>query len=314
MSIERVVYFIINKIMKIEIKFDQVYAMLKLYKNPPEIVETEIQNFQADIKKYGSSAFLWLNDDYPNMVLLYQLLGIDVISLLNVRSNMKKVVNECYNFMNDVEVNNNTLFAEEMEESKEFFLKELQPTEFLKKDPYINYMKGIFTEQLTLLEPQIKEYSEKIIPKIKEFYKNFDLSSIKSLKGLRNNQELINLIENIKKIQKESMPDLGEISKELLKKSEELREVYNENIAIAYQKLREIKDIDSFNIEFTKFLARLFYIRDEKEKNKPYLQINPNWYDSKTRKKLKRFLNQKLKKKYSMLSKYLLSMFKYNKY
>ncbi len=64
-------------------------------------------------------------------------------------------------------------------------------------------------------------------------------------------------------------------------------------------------------------MARLFHILtngDRDFRKKSYMQINPQWIDPKTRNKLKKFLDLEMKTKYPELSKYLHSMFNYNKY
>ena len=112
--------------------------------------------------------------------------------------------------------------------------------------------------------------------------------------------------------------------KEMLKESAELKEIFGkmylkDEKAKVYRFLRLIKDIDSFHIIFVKFLERMYFIlnrdnRDYENSKKSYIMVNPKVYDPKTRGKLKSFLKQELSQKFPLLSKYSLTIFKYNKF
>lgn len=79
---------------------------------------------------------------------------------------------------------------------------------------------------------------------------------------------------------------------------------------MVYEGLRLLKDIDSFNIQFTKFLSRLYHIltennRDYKKKKDCYFLISPKHYNSRTRTLLKDFLRLKLRNRYQKLADFL---------
>jgi len=123
----------------------------------------------------------------------------------------------------------------------------------------------------------------------------------------------------IKKIQSESLPDLPKLGEGFKTLAKDVMEVYNPNdTSWAYIRLGLVKDIDSFHIEFTKFISRLLHVLSnnnrEYVKMNPRIQIKPKEHYPDTRNKLKHVLKSKMTQKYPKLSEYLLSMFKYNKY
>ena len=93
-----------------------------------------------------------------------------------------------------------------------------------------------------------------------------------------------------------------------------LKEAYNkDSTKIIYEYLLLTKDIDSFNVKFTKFLNRMFHIISFNNRNyKIHYQIGK--YNNQERKKLKNFLSKNLNKNYSYLANFLLECFKYNKF
>jgi len=345
MKKERTVRLINNlkTIIKMGIKSDKFQKLIQLSEIETEKLDKEIEDFQEDIKIYGSGIFLWLEDRYPNVVLMYSLVGVDFLSKLKVRPRMKVVVDECYIFIADVKDKNLRLYKEEMEESQKMdFTDTIQPKDLLKKNAYINYINRRISEDIQFLTPQIQAYSEKITPELKLFFKNlkekleYHKSMEKEIQQKKNplirqlkNVKLIKVLvkelspslhkfnEKIKEIQNETLPNVNDIADDFKDMKEEIKKIYDENTSIAYQKLTLIKDIDSFHMKFTKFVARLFHILtngDRDFRKKSYIQINPHWYDPKTRNKLKEFLDLEIKTKYPELSKYLRSMFNYNKY
>ncbi|MFX1258159.1 MAG: hypothetical protein ACFFAN_09890 [Promethearchaeota archaeon] len=242
--------------------------------------------------------------------------------------------------------------------NKMFFRKTIQPMDLLvAKDPYIKKINKDFIGILNILKPQIQDYSERIRPilttsteKLKEKTKElpskeeFDsiLRNIKSNKGSFTElieslnsfkkvgeylnkfpQELRKIIEEtnrkIKEIQSETLLDIPKLGEGLKTLTRKINGIYDPNDpSWAYIRLGLIKDVDSFHIEFTKFIARLLHILSynnrEYDKKTPQIQIKPKKYYSNTRKILKKILEREMKEKYPKLSEYLLSMFKYNKY
>jgi len=80
-----------------------------------------------------------------------------------------------------------------------------------------------------------------------------------------------------------------------------------------------LKDIDSYNIQFTKFLQRLYSIliygnRDYKNNVNCYYLVKPRKYDNQTRNKLKVFLKKELSTLCPKLSNFLLNCFNYNQF
>ena len=244
------------------------------------------------------------------------------------------------------------------ESNEMFFKKTIQPMNLLAvKDPYIKKVNQNLIGILNILKPKIEVYSERIRPiitsygeKIKEKTKeipqeedmNQVMDKLKSGKGSITNlikslnalkqvgeklkefpQDLRKIIEEtnakIKEVQSDTLPDLPKLGEEFKKVANNVKEIYDPNDpSWAYIRLGLIKDVDSFHIDFTKFIARLSHIlsyndRDYAKKN-PQILIKPKKHYPETRDKLKQILKLEMKQKYPKLSEYLLSMFKYNKY
>ncbi len=307
MNNEERVSYILNKLLKKRLKPNTIQTFFKLREFPKKTLNKELENFQEDLKNYSSGVMLWLNDKYPSVVLKYSLVGLE-LSNLNIRSNMRVVVDEYYKFIADVKEKKLELFNEEMEESKKkIFASEVQTKDLSSKNPYINYITTRYTKNMEALAPQIKIYADMVTPEIKQF-------------GTSNMKNLIKLpffMIKTKRIQKKTLTKLNEISTDVIDMNEEFKRVYYENPSIAYQLLTLISNIDSFNIDFTKFVARLFKIKskgDGSVKYESFEQINPKHYDFETRIKLKNFLKDDLESEYPELSTYIRSMFNYNKY
>lgn len=307
MDVEEIISKILNKFLKKKFPY-LVQGFFKLRDIPIENLNAELEIFQEDLKNYGLGVLLWLDGRYPSVVLMYSMLGFN-FNNMNLRSNMRLVVNEYYKFLADVRGENQLeLFNNEMDTSKEMiFANEVQPKDLSSKDVYVNYLRERYTKNIQALAPQIKAYSEILTSEIKEF-ENFDMKNL---------IKVLFFILKIKRIKKRSMPTLNEITADVYEMTEEAKRIYNENLSIAYNMLTLISSIDSFNIDFAKFVARLFKIKSKGNGNvkyEPFIQINPKQYDPKTRKKLKNFLDLTMKSEYPKLSAYIRSMFNYNKY
>lgn len=300
---------IINRILKKRVSPNFIQIFFRLSEVSSLTLNKELTNFQKDIDKYRSGVLLWVRDCYPNVVLMYSLLGVD-LSNLKVGPNMKEVVDEYYTFIRDVRERNPVLFNMELIESKSFFGGEMQPIKFATKDLLINSLDSRITKIMQILSPQIKKYAEKLIIEIEHLFKNSTLKSILNLPIF---------ITKIKRFQKETMPSLNDISDDVNIIIDDFKRICNENTSIAYLELNLIKNIDSFNVNFTKFFARLFSILllskgDERIKHESYLLYNPDSrdYNFNTRKNLKIFLDQYMKSRYPKLSNYIRDMFNYN--
>ena len=244
------------------------------------------------------------------------------------------------------------------ESNEMFFKKTILPMDLLvTKDPYTKKINQNFTGILKILKPQIQDYSERIRPiltplgekikdKTEELPKKEELDSI--LTSIKSNNgsfaELIEALNSFKKVgeklntfphelrkiiedanakikvvQSESLPDLPKVGEEFKTLTKNLKETYDPNDpSWAYIRLGLIKDVDSFHIDFTKFIARLYHIisfnnRNFVEENPPIL-IKPKKNYPETRNKLIKLFKREMKGKYPNLSDYLLSMFEYNKY
>lgn len=274
-------------------------TFFKLIEIPPQKLTDELDFFIKDLKAYGSGGLLWFNDCYPNIILMYSLVGFN-LNKIHVRPNMKAVVDDYYRFINDLDPE---LKTKEINESfKLLFVGEVQPKNLSAKDPFINYLMTRFIQNMQNLSPQIETYSKYLIS---------ELQVIKS----KNLLKLIPLLSKIKRYKKKSFQTLDEIALDVKGIGEDFKRVYDNNTAIAYLCLNLIIGIDSFNLEFTKFLARLYNILikgTEPISHESHLKVKG--YDRKVRKKLKAFLEDDLQVNYPNLSSYIRSMFNYNRY
>jgi len=307
MNVEERVSNILSKLFKKRLNPNWIQPFFKLREIPKKTLNNEWENFQVDLENYRSGVLFWMNDRYPSVVLMCSLIGLD-LSNLNLRSNMRVVVDEYYKLIADMRKKKIELFDEEMKESKkEFFDKEVQTKDLQSKDPYINYVKSKYTKNMEILAPQIKAYADMMISEIEQS-EPFDMKNL---------MKILLLIIKTKRNQKKTLTKLNDISTDVKEMAEEFKKIYDENTSIAYQLLTLISGVDSFNIDFTKFVARLFKIKSIKNgdvKYEAFIQINPKKYDNKTREKLKKFLKDDLEPEYPELTKYLRSMFNYNKY
>jgi len=234
---------------------------------------------------------------------------------------------------------------------KDPFLKKLNQREKERLDSlapqYESYIKRIkeefqsFSTHLTNIKlPKKEEFdiSSKDVVKevLKEIFKNLkegdgDLKNIPKIAIPEFFQEKINqmknihddvmdarrkLVDNMKNLNNEVFSDLPKVREESKKYFNIIMGVYGtRDTAWVYQKLKLIENIDSFNIHFTKYIARLYHILAKNDRN--YVQkktfITITKHDPKIRKKLKKFLKE-LSLKYPNLANYILEMFNLNKY
>jgi len=323
-----------------------------------EKIKIEIKNVQEDFKNHKSGVLLWAEEAYPNyMLLISALFGSAFDSLTSsFLPGMKEVVDEYFNFHDEVKAKNSKLYQEEIEESnKLFFNKTIQPMDILvAKDAYIKNFNRKFSEGLRIYSTQVQDYSEKVRPILTSFGKQIkeksnllaregeldlelkeinldrdDITSVDDAFGQLEEQlktypkKFQNIIkigketyEKLLEIQKETLSYVPELNKEFRNLTEDFMEIYSaDDPSWVYQRLSLIKDIDSFHIQFTKFITRLFHILSYD--NRDYLKkivINPKKHYYDTRDKLKKILKREINQRFPKLSDYLLSIFKYNKY
>ena len=141
--------------------YEMFQSMLRLREIPQDTLNNELINFQLDIKKYRSGVFFWVNESYPNVILLYSLLGVNITNL-QIQPDMKEIIEEYYSFMEDVRKKNPYVLNAEMNESKMFFNGEIEPIHLTTKDLLINSLYSRIIKINDEISPQIKIYAEKI--------------------------------------------------------------------------------------------------------------------------------------------------------
>jgi len=310
-------------------------------------IKIEIENLQEDIKKYKSGILLWAEDTYPNyMIIVSALFGSIFDNIISsFLPGMKKVVDEYFTFHYDVKARNSKLYLEEIQESNKLvFEKNIQPMDILvAKDAYIKNFNQKFAELSKIYSTQVYDYSGKIEPilfsfgeQMNDFLENkvninsktevkLDIENAISVSdALRQLKKLPREFLKLRKISRETNKSIRRIQTESLSRIPELNEefkslidnfidVYSADDALwVYLRLLQIKDVDSFHIHFSKFIARLFHILSFNNKNYPKY-IRKKHYE-KTREMVKDLLESQMRQKYPSLSNYLRSIFDYNKY
>ena len=320
-----------------------------LIKNWKELSE-EINSYNEDYSKYRTGIFLWINEKYPNFLEFLSIISKKRISLgIKVLNRMESCVNEYFGFNDEVKKSSHDLYNDEISESKSLvFDKTIRPINILKqKNALLNYLlndlSGHISSYMDLSKKLIEKYApgihngfkaslEKITPMIGERIelvlkrfkgeltqeqfdstiqeKNKDLEQI----GDEFKQKIKNLTSKINEENQQIRNEANQFLEEAKKITTLLKEAYTQDhTKLIYEYLLLTKDIDSFNIKFTKFLNRMFHILTFKNRNyKIHYKIGK--YHPEERNNLKKFLSLNLKRKYSNLANFLLQIFKYNKF
>lgn len=340
------------------IKFvqDRNYQFLKFFVIDGPSLKEDIDRFLVDIEKFREGIFLWICSEYPIFIKFLKIfLYLPEFLVIPVFPYGRHLINDYFNFINKVREKNSQLFKEELKESKDFFFnKQTRPIDMLReKDAFLDYVIKNFNSNFKrLLDPTLKNINE-YMPQIKinlESYaenirpilKEYSIIFSESIEGKKSEEDFQKKIKFLEEKLKKQINDANEKNKiilnEINRKNEQLneknkeikkeinnliqlyKEVYNEELdKFIKGYIVLIKDIDSYNIEFTKFLRRLYHILTENNRNyllrkDCFFLIAPNKYDNETRNKLKSFLATQLKAQYPYLSEFLLNCFKYNKY
>jgi len=320
-----------------------------LTRNGQDLAE-EIKLFREDYSKFRTGVFLWIKDKYPIFLEFLSIIAKQKFSFgINVLDKMELVIGDYFSFIEDVKISSQNLFRQEKLESKKLvFEKTTKPINILcKKNALLGYLSNELEENTrSCMEPFVS-LIQKNIPVIQQFsesyYKeilpilgdSFELMS-KILKGDINQEQFQKILNEQEKKAKETELNFKRKSELIASKIKEerqfvqketkefldkvvdsstiLKEAYSQDpTKIIYEYLLMTKDIDSFNIKFTKFLNRMFHILSFNNRNyKIHYQIGK--YNNQEREKLKNFLSKNLKIKYSNLANFLLECYKYNKF
>ncbi len=316
----------------------------------------ELERYRLDYAKYKTGVFLWWNEEYPTfMKLLNLLLKKPTIFQFPCYENMKLVVKDYYGLINDDKNLNSLLFTQEFQESVELvFKKNINPINILeKKDPliklindevkaYVKKTTPILNDYIKRISPEFKKYLDSITSPLKELISSYINNIIKVIIGEMSPLDLLNktnqknedfseltnehsqmfksLMSKIQKETKVRKQDMLLYSKEIETSNKLLEKNVFQDLGITVRNLiMLLKDIDSFNIHFCKFIYRLYHIltknnRNYKDKPSCFFNIKPKPYDFKTRNKLKQFISGQLKSNYPRLAAFLIKGFSFNKF
>ncbi|TFG25568.1 MAG: hypothetical protein EU529_00725 [Promethearchaeota archaeon] len=313
---------------KIGLKFE----LIELLEVKKDSIVDDLTLSILDLIKYRSGAFLWLYEDYSSLKEIFRLFGIqDFIKELAL-DGMRDVIEEFYDFIDQVNKKNPLLYQEEIEDStKNYFEKTISPNMILfQKNYLIHYLYSQIKEFIEQNDIFPTNFPKKDILQLKNIIES-NITDIKKNLKLKITQGIDAIVKNLRApISNEDL--LIESSSENI--NEELEKVKDKNFAekfsnliyffldalkrsslpMIYEGLRLLKDFDSFNIQFTKFLNRLYHIltennRDYKKKKDCYFLISPRYFNSRTRTLLKDFLRLKLRKRYQKLADFLLKIY-----
>lgn len=308
-------------------------------------IKEEAQDLQEDIRKHKSGVLLWVKELYPNYMLLangvFGNLFENIISPLKL--GMKKVVDEYFTLLENVKRDNPNLYFKEINESTNLiFYKIKQPIDSLfAKVAYIKKISQRFAKISEIYSSKVHDYSNEIEPILNSFTKriiNFlnkkgepkserEISHYKKERSLRIPDLLKKLrklpkelrriyrktLSEIMLIQSQTFSDISKLNKKVRQLLDDFYDIYGDNDKVwVYMYLLQIKDVDSFHIHFTKFVARLYHIQMYNNRNYPrYIKRR---YHPKTRLELKKMLENEMNQKFPKLSDYLRSIFELNKY
>lgn len=324
-------------------------AISFLIKKGEDLTE-EIKLFNEDYSKFRTGVFLWIKDKYPNFLEFLSIIAKQKFSFeINVLDGMELVINDYFNFINDIKTFSRNLYQQEKLESERLvFDKTIKPINILrKKNAMLDYLfneldkntRSCIEPFVSLIQkhiPGVKQISESyyknLLPLIgeklglisklfkgdikPEHFQNISNEQDKLLQETANNikQKSEILVSKIKEETKIVQNKTKEFLDKVVDSSTFLKEAYSQDpTKIIYEYLLMTKDIDSFNIKFTKFLNRMFHILSFN--NRDYkIHYQTGKYNNQERKNLKNFLSKNLNKNYSNLANFLLECFKYNKF
>ncbi len=309
-------------------KIELIFELIELLAAKKDTIVDDLILFILDLIKYRSGVLLWWNEDYSGLKEIFRLFGMHDFTKEIVLDGMKDVVEEYYDFIDQVKKKNPLLYQEEIEDSmKNYFEKTISPNMILfHKNSLLHYLYSQmkeFKEQNDLFPTnytkkdilQLKSNIESNITDIKEDLKSIITNGIDAIvKNVRatisKDDPLIEISsENIYE-EHEKFEDTNFAEKYCNMSVFFLDALKHGSLPMIYEGLRLLKDIDSFNIQFTKFLSRLYHIltennRDYKKKKDCYFLISPRPFNSRTRTLLKDFLRLKLRKRYQKLADFL---------
>jgi hypothetical protein len=349
-SIFKKIYEEIEKNLSKGPKSDLYLFLLKQGQN----LANESEKFKLDYERHKTGVFLWWNEEYPTIFKFLDLIADKEINFqFSCYDNMKLTVKDYYSLINLVKILNSKLFDDELTESRELvFQKNINPIKILqKKNPLIGLINDELKEYGGKAIPHLDDYIKQITPEFKKYVESITLVLKEQISSLSNNlvkgfkgemeqkdlvkkssiegvnfNELINehsqkfqsLMKEIQKRTKVSKQDILLYSKEL-ETSYKLIEkgIFNDNIANVRNSIMLLKDLDSFNIHFCRFINRIYHIltknnRNYKDEPSCFLNIKPKPFNPQTRNKIKQFISGQFKTHYPNLAAFLLKGFEFN--
>jgi len=270
----------------------KLIKLSELYKFP-----NEMKNFRLDLEKYNLGVFLWCKEEYPNISEIFS--SLEIFPQIFTIKKAKNIINQYFYFIEKIQQKYSVLLNEEIVESKKlFFDSTIKPIEIkIKKDALSQFVND---ESIKLIN-KFKDY----LPKVGDLAKSY-LNSTKSCNSLESKIKTIGDI----KFPPETK-NLVNVITSMGKKIEEISEIKNRDPSKEiYKLLILIKDFDVYNINFTKFINRLYHIfeqgnRDFKRKNKKGIYKSQYYsieYTYPSRIKLKNFLKDNFSQQYPQLS------------
>ena len=314
----------------------------------------ESEKFRLDYEKHKTGVFLWWNEEYPTLLKFLTLLSNNQVDLqFSCYENMKLVVKDYYNLVTKVKNLNSILFNQELVESIELvFKKNSNPISILmKKDSLIGFICDEIKAFGKKTIPSLNDYAKQITPELKKYMDSLKLlwkeqtlplsnNLIKGFRGEMKQQDLLNKLNNKNEIFNEMINSYSQkfkIIMERIQKDTKVRKqdilLYSKELETSHKVIEKVnfqdnninvrhsimllKDIDSFNIHFCRYINRLNYIltknnRNYKDKPRCYFNIKPKPYNYETRNKLIQFISNQLKTIYPNLATFLLEGFKFN--
>lgn len=328
----------------IDITENQNYERLKFFIIYGESLQREIKDFQKEFNKYGVGMFLWVCEKYCALIKVIEMYIKDKkLPYIPIFKGSREALEDYLKFIEDVKKKNEILLNQEINMSKElFFHKTARPINMLReKDPFMNFVIKKINKNYTLLLDDFKAKTDKFMPDLihnLEEYTKLTIPIFNELAQQTTSDDIISskngnklrkaLQEQIDIVNAKNNPILelfeqevgSERNEEIKQEINELLKKYNEvckqeEISLIREYIILVKDIDSYNIEFAKFIRRLHHIKTKN--NRDYLRDKKCFYlidkyDRNARNKLKGFIASQLKIHYPNLAKFILCFFEYN--
>lgn len=234
----------------------------------------ESKEFKKDLQKFGLGIFLWCKESYPHITNIYE--KIDFLPKILIIKDIRKAVEEYYQFIEMVKKKELSLSKMEINETEEKFFKiTINPIKILVTKSHlwrkINEETITYTDMFIKTIPILESYIKELSIAIKIETARYRVKS-KRRTGKRRGKLTTDIIGNIsKRFYKKCPPEtvksvekLGDFGSKITDNLNYIKDHQKEDF---YNLLELVKDLYEFNIDLVKFLLRLWHIYENSDRN-----------------------------------------------